>query len=104
MAIIEIVDQFKLSGISKARSVVLPSASDVNFNSSTIFTVSGWGRLGFNRPKPNKLHSVNVPWISEQECRRNYRSAITSTMLCAGNFTNGGVDACIGDSGGMYEK
>ena len=104
VAIIEIADQFELTGTSLARAVVLPLASDINFNSSSRFTVSGWGRLRLNRPKPNKLHYVNIPWISEQDCRRNYGSSITSTVLCAGDFTNGGVDSCIGDSGGLCEN
>ena len=113
MAIIEIVDQFKLSGPSKARPVVLPSASDVNFNSSTKFTVSGWGCLKPSRigprgrwfcPKPYKLHSASVTWISEQDCKTNYGSSISSSVLCAGDFANGGVDACTWDSGGMCEN
>ena len=81
LAIIEIEDQFKLSGTVGA--VVLPSASDVNFNSSTKFTVSGWGckqliwrrGKGWHCPKAyeaNKLHYANVAWISEQDCKTNY--------------------------------
>ena len=100
MAMIEIVDQFKLYGASKARAVLLPSASDISFNSSTSFTVSGWGRLRYHGQSPKKLHYVIVPWISDQDCRTSYGS-ISSTNLCAGNFTHGGVDSCVGDSGGM---
>ena len=65
VAIIEIVDQFKLYGTSKARAVLLPSASDINFNSNTSFTVSGWGSLSYKGQTPKKLHVVIVPWVPD---------------------------------------
>ena len=99
VAIIEIVDQFKLYGTSKARAVLLPKASDINFNSSTSFTVSGWGSLSYKGRTPKKLHVVIVPWVPDEDCN----GSTSPTNLCAGNFTYGGVDSCQGDSGGIYK-
>ncbi|WP_414731049.1 trypsin-like serine protease, partial [Vibrio vulnificus] len=42
--------------------------------------------------------AVDVPVVSNDECRRAYRS-LTNRMFCAG-VPQGGKDACQGDSGG----
>ena len=97
VAILEIVDQFKLYGTSKARAVLLPSASDINFNSNTSFTVSGWGSLWYKGPTPRLLQVVTVPWVPDEDCN----GSTSPTNLCAGNFTYGGADSCQGDSGGI---
>ena len=89
---------------SAARAVCLPDKSDTNFvNAVTRFTVSGWGNLKSGGESPNVLHKVSVPFVSKQQCEQGYgQGSITDDMLCAGNFKNGGVDSCQGDSGGMY--
>ena len=101
---VEVQPRIILDGATK-KAVALPTVCDNNFNSSTIFTVSGWGRLGTYRRKPDKLHYVQVPWVPKHICKSNslYQSSISSRMLCTGNFTYGGVDACAGDSGGRYD-
>ena len=64
-------------------------------------SVSGWGRLSETGGMPDRLHDVNIPVVSRQECNSAaaYGGRVTSTMLCAG-LRNGGKDACQGDSGG----
>lgn len=48
---------------------------------------------------PGKVHEVQVPIMSLNQCRRTkYRaSRITDNMICAGQ---GKHDSCQGDSGG----
>lgn len=71
-------------------------------------TVIGWGNMssdGYNNFYPFKLQEVQIPIVSNQECRDVFEqhgdspSIISANMLCAGLFT-GGKDACQGDSGG----
>ena len=66
-----------------------------------LLTVSGWGRIdawGY----PDELHSVDVPVMSQDDCKRAYGSGrITDAMICAG-YENGGKDACQADSGGKW--
>ena len=100
---VEVQPKIILDGTTK-KAVALPTVSDnFNFDRSTLFTVSGWGQLQWICRKPKKLHYVQVPWVPKYSCRNRYGSSITSTMLCTGNFTYGGVDACAGDSGGRYD-
>ena len=99
---VEVQPKIILDGTTK-KAVALPTVCDNNFNSSTVFTVSGWGKLRWKGRKPDKLHYVQVPWVSKYSCKNRFGSSISSRMLCTGNFTYGGVDACEGDSGGRYE-
>lgn len=45
------------------------------------------------------LRAAMIPIASHRYCNRQYRGAITSSMICAG-FRTGGIDSCQGDSGG----
>ena len=60
--------------------------------------VSGWGDLYEGGVMPDKLMAVEVPLVTDTECRHDYGElAVTGSMLCAGDT---GKDACQGDSGG----
>lgn len=73
--------------------------------------VAGWGNLGENINGPHILQEVQIPIISNADCKRKYVDSRSpymtrphirfnqSLVLCAG-FTEGGKDACQGDSGG----
>jgi len=81
-------------------------------------TVSGWGALGnpeydaydyLHYPDlPDVLQSVDVPVVSQHDCRKAYLKSpsmkITNAMICAGyrkgEIHAGEIDACHGDSGG----
>ena len=65
-------------------------------------TVSGWGRWYYGGPMPDVLYSVMVPGITQAQCKRNYGGeSIRNNNLCAGR-PSGGIDACQGDSGGIF--
>lgn len=64
-----------------------------------ISTALGWGNISTIRKiYPNKLQQVDLPIVSNEECRRRL-NGIEDTMLCAGSIA-GGKDTCDGDSGG----
>ncbi|XP_017487917.1 PREDICTED: trypsin-1-like [Rhagoletis zephyria] len=64
-------------------------------------TVVGWGTTSQDGRVASVLQEVNVPVITNEECRKtSYKNMIKSTMLCAGYVGKGGKDACQGDSGG----
>jgi len=70
----------------------------------TSCTVTGWGTTsegGF--VLPNKLHKVDVPVVSDEECNVAYADSnpILDSMICAG-LPEGGKDSCQGDSGGPF--
>lgn len=46
------------------------------------------------------LQVVNVTIIHDDQCKASYKSRLTETMFCAGDFRSGKYDACVGDSGG----
>ena len=100
-ALLELSEEIDLTGASNARAITLATAADLNFDNSTRFTVSGWGNLKFDGRKSKKLHSVPLPWITERQCKKKYNAHITARMICAGDLLNGGIDACVGDSGGI---
>jgi len=67
--------------------------------------VVGWGATEFSTPSratyPDALHDAVVPLVSRETCNdpMSYAGYIGSGQLCAG-FVQGGVDTCVGDSGG----
>ena len=100
-ALLELSQEIDLTGAFNAKAILLATTADLNFDKSTRFTVSGWGKNKTGGRKMRKLHFVdNLPWISERECKKKYKAHITSRMICAGDLVNGGIDSCQGDSGG----
>ncbi len=67
--------------------------------------VVGWGARGIANNIPNHyprmLQQVDVPIVANEVCNQTqaYNGRIRASMMCAG-YTQGGRDACAGDSGG----
>lgn len=67
-------------------------------------TVTGWGRLNYGGPVPDRLQVVDLPVVSNSECQSWFREAghrknIKPEFMCAG-YKSGVKDSCEGDSGG----
>lgn len=82
---------------------------NMNFIGMSPF-VAGWGHLIEYTNMTNILQQVQVPVISNDECKKKFQIIKPfmrdmdirfneSYVMCAG-YTVGGKDACIGDSGG----
>ena len=68
----------------------------------THFNCYSWGTLhegGLLLPK--MLQKVDVPVVSDEECRVAYGDQVQDSMICAG-LKEGGKDSCQGDSGGPF--
>jgi len=82
----------------------LPDSTLNPEDKETFAIVSGWGRVRYGGPSSKDLKYVFVPILGVDKCvnlNSLYTpSNITSNMICAGDLTDGGVDACQGDSGG----
>jgi len=68
--------------------------------------VTGWGHTSEGGPSPSKLNEVDVPIISNTECKEQFSQSLEESLypeediwVCAG-YSEGGKDACDGDSGG----
>lgn len=65
-------------------------------------TVSGWGTLEEDGFSPDQLQAVDVPFVTDANCKANYGIYVdVSTMFCAGEA---GKDSCQGDSGGPITR
>ncbi|TAL50208.1 MAG: serine protease [Methylovulum sp.] len=88
-------------------AVTLPMIPGNTDLAGAMSTVIGWGNMSNNQYDffPFKLQEVQLPIVSNQECRDLFEQkgqgpeAITNNMMCAGYFS-GGKDSCQGDSGG----
>ncbi|KAJ8669671.1 hypothetical protein QAD02_000930 [Eretmocerus hayati] len=71
--------------------------------------IAGWGSLYFHGPSASALQEVQLPVVSNEDCKRAFApykdQVIDERVMCAG-YTQGGKDACLGDSGGpmMFPK
>lgn len=65
----------------------------------SVALVSGWGALTEGGQSPDQLQVVAVSIIDDDVCDRAI-GIQRDTMVCAGNFEEGGIDSCQGDSGG----
>ncbi|MEY9363576.1 secreted trypsin-like serine protease [Bradyrhizobium yuanmingense] len=64
--------------------------------------VAGWGLTVQRSGLPGHLQAVNVPIVSQQDCRAAYTPKYdiqAKAHICAG-YMPGGKDSCFGDSGG----
>lgn len=85
--------------------IELADADDAALEADGVMsTVIGFGTTSTGGPTSNRLLEVDVPVISDAECRNDYPGLVDATMLCAGSPTDDpndpGPDSCQGDSGG----
>lgn len=88
-------------------AVTIPLIAGTPGLSGVMATVVGWGNMSATEYDfyPFKLQEVQVPVVSNRECRDVFEqkgqspTSITHNMLCAGKLS-GGEDSCQGDSGG----
>merc|ERR1719213_1581972 len=72
------------------------------YSAGTTCTVSGWGTTSEGGSLAKVLMKVDVPVVSDDDCRGSYgQSEIADSMICAG-LDAGGKDSCQGDSGGPF--
>lgn len=65
--------------------------------------MTGWGSTEEGGALPLQLQAVDVPIVSQEECRAAYGSAaVTDRMICAGLIEEGGKDACQVRKNGLY--
>lgn len=82
-------------------AIALPSVNE-EYNAGTVCTVTGWGTTSAGGSIANTLRKVDVPVVSDDDCRDSYgQSSIYDSMICAG-LDAGGKDSCQGDSGGPF--
>jgi len=72
------------------------------YSAGTMCTVSGWGTTSEGGSLASVLMKVDVPVVSDDDCRDSYgQNDIADSMICAG-LDEGGKDSCQGDSGGPF--
>ncbi|XP_072399984.1 trypsin-1 [Diabrotica undecimpunctata] len=86
----------KVQFTKQIRPVCLPKTREPSGKTGTVI---GWGRTSEGGMLPNIIQEVEVPILTQTQCKSmKYRaSRITNYMLCAGK---GAQDSCQGDSGG----
>ncbi|GGU37874.1 S1 family serine peptidase [Lentzea flava] len=82
---------------------VLPVAStNAVYDARNVGVVYGWGRQAENDTnKSPLLHKASIPIMSDAQCAGTYARYDAKAMFCAG-YPEGGIDACIDDSGGPF--
>jgi len=99
-AIVRLAEPVQLGVRAMPACLADSSMGDEALGGQTV-TVSGWGTTSSGGSQATVLQSVNVPAMTNAECRdTSYgENQITDAMLCAGQ-AEGGIDSCQGDSGG----
>ncbi|XP_018896296.2 trypsin [Bemisia tabaci] len=102
IAVLELESTVDIAG-PHVRTACLPAEDGVNYTGRTA-VVAGWGRVDERKPISRVLRKVEVPIISETDCKSaGYsESRITDNMICAG-YKEGKRDSCQGDSGGPMQ-
>lgn len=83
-------------------NIVAPAQlSKQKVNSETVCQVAGWGFLAETRKEivPNQ-QKIYVPIVRDALCYRSYSRLFRSDLKFCAGFLSGGIDACVGDSGG----
>lgn len=102
IAILRLQNEVTLS--RNIQPICIPKTDEIkNVNLLAKFPfVAGWGSVQFKGPSVTALQEVQLPIVSNEDCRKAYSTKgadIISRQLCAG-LAKGGKDACQGDSGG----
>ncbi|GAA3643611.1 serine protease [Lentzea roselyniae] len=82
---------------------VLPlAATSAVYAARNVGVVYGWGRQAEgDTNKSPLLHKASIPIMADAQCSGAYARYDATAMFCAG-YPEGGVDACIDDSGGPF--
>jgi len=100
ICILELADSADLSS-TYISTISLPSSGE-EYSDGTMCTVTGWGTTSEGGSLGRVLQKVDVPVVSDDDCRDAYgSSSVYDSMICAG-FPQGGKDSCQGDSGGPF--
>merc|ERR1712228_1082530 len=100
ICILELADSADLS--SQFIDVISLPSSGEEYSAGTVCTVSGWGTTSEGGSLGRVLQKVDVPVVSDDDCRDSYgSSSVYDSMICAG-LPQGGKDSCQGDSGGPF--
>ncbi|XP_069830530.1 mannan-binding lectin serine protease 1 isoform X2 [Dendropsophus ebraccatus] len=74
---------------------------DAEVQADDFVVVSGWGKQ-FLKRLPESLMEIEIPVVAHEVCKAGYTKMgklLSEDMICAG-LSEGGQDACSGDSGG----
>ncbi|XP_023325019.1 cationic trypsin [Eurytemora carolleeae] len=86
----------------EVQQICLPNPED-KIKDDLQCVISGWGKTDPSGPvRPDCLRAATIPIINQDKCEKMYTyfsQGVLKNMVCAG-YTEGGVDACKGDSGG----
>lgn len=94
----------ELGSVINAPVVDLFAGNPAEYYGNTSY-IAGWGATQFinenNATFPAQLQNAAVPIVPLSRCNSvvSYQGLVTHRQVCAG-FIDGGVDACVGDSGG----
>jgi secreted trypsin-like serine protease len=88
------------SDVSQGIPIAL-NAETTPIDADVTIRVTGWGATSQGRPDTTTLMAVEVPSVTNVTCNApaSYNGLVSDEMFCAG-FPKGGIDACLGDSGG----
>ncbi|CAO1433720.1 unnamed protein product [Diamesa tonsa] len=97
IALVKLAEPVKFDGILNPVCLATPGLSFSGYDG----VVTGWGTTSEGGEVSNTLQQVEVPVLSNNDCKKSAYAAtrITDNMLCAG-FKEGKKDSCQGDSGG----
>jgi len=77
---------------------IAPSLHTIEPN--TPVTITGWGAQREGGSLPERLRKVNIPVISDIDCRTVYLDTFEGNNMICTLEPQGGKDSCTGDSGG----
>ncbi|WP_412537926.1 trypsin-like serine protease [Longispora sp. K20-0274] len=85
---------------------LLKLATDQSLHNGS-FQLIGWGAASEGGSQQRYLLKATAPYITDTQCKSaggSYANLVVDEEICAGDWTNGGVDTCQGDSGGPMTK